>query len=456
MSNNIVNGMLGLCVADALGVPVEFHNRETLREDPVVGMRAYGTHNQPAGTWSDDTSMSLCLVDSLLDGLNYEDIMNKFVEWYEEGSYTPFGEAFDIGIATSRSLQRYLDGTKPLQSGGTTEYDNGNGSLMRILPILFYLQSTYGDKFYEQDEAFTIIHNVSALTHGHKRSQIACGIYITIAAKILEESDLATAVEQGIAYAMNYYQEHGKFDSEIAYFQRLFSEGFASLPEDQINSSGYVIDTIEAAVWCLLNTRSYKECVLRAVNMGEDTDSVAAVAGGLAGLHYGYESIPEEWLNVIAKRNYIEHVCQTLHISFYKEAIGKLCRFIPYFKVATKVCRIPYETREKQIIIGYPSYDKALLEFIDEVYSSNLMEKQYTSITQQLDGELANAIETADFNLLRAILTYYVRADRFCDGAWEGAVEEKVFLRILERLNELGKINGFSVKQENSGCHSDS
>ncbi|WP_261177914.1 ADP-ribosylglycohydrolase family protein [Anaerobacillus sp. CMMVII] len=278
MVNNIVNGVMGLCVADALGVPVEFNRRETLKENPVVGMRAYGTHNQPAGTWSDDTSMSLCLVDCLSEGLNYEDIMNKFVKWFDEGAYTPYGDAFDIGIATSKALQRYMNGTKPLQCGGTTEYDNGNGSLMRILPILFYLQSR--NDFFEQDEAFDIIHNVSALTHAHKRSQMACGIYVSIAAKICEESNLVLAVEQGISYAMKYYKKRAEFESELHYFQRLDNKNFASLPIDQIKSSGYVIDTLEAAIWCLLNTKSYKDCVLKAVNLGEDTDSLAAVVGG--------------------------------------------------------------------------------------------------------------------------------------------------------------------------------
>jgi ADP-ribosylglycohydrolase len=444
MANNIVNGMMGLCVADALGVPVEFNTRERLTENPVVSMRGFGTHNQPIGTWSDDTSMSLCLVDSLSKGLNYEDIMKKFVKWFDEGAYTPYGDAFDIGIATRRALQRYLDGTKPLQCGGTSEYDNGNGSLMRILPILFYLQSRFGNDFFVQDEVFSVIHNVSALTHAHKRSLTACGINVSIAAKICEKSDLGIAVEEGISYAMTYYRKHPEFDSEFQYVQRLENKNFASLSIEQVKSSGYVVDTLEAAIWCLLTTSSYKDCVLKAVNLGEDTDSVAAVVGGLAGLHYGYESIPEEWLNAIARRDYIEDLCHTLHASFYSTAIEKLCKFLPYFKTATmeSVCKwTPAEkTEEKQYITPYPTYDKTLLEFIDEVYNSNLLYTDYMSVTQNLHEELNNVIKTADLDLLRAILTYHVRAERFGDGAWATAVEEKVFLRILKRLKEISKI----------------
>ena len=179
MLNNILSGIMGLVVADALGVPVEFQDREVLRQNPVKNMRSYGTYNQPAGTWSDDSSMTLALLDSLKDGLDYKDIMDKFLAWYEEGAYTPHGEMFDIGIATSNALRRYKSGTSPLESGGNSEHDNGNGSLMRISPILFYLEGEFGSDFLDHEETFELIHNISALTHAHKRSKIACGIYIS-------------------------------------------------------------------------------------------------------------------------------------------------------------------------------------------------------------------------------------------------------------------------------------
>ena len=154
MKNNILSGLMGLCIADALGVPVEFNSRERLKANPVREMRGYGTHNQPIGTWSDDTSMTLCLVDSLSDGLNYEDIMSKFKAWLVDGDYTPYGDVFDVGIATRQAINRYLSGIGPLNCGGISERDNGNGSLMRILPLLFYIQSFYGTDFQEEDEAF--------------------------------------------------------------------------------------------------------------------------------------------------------------------------------------------------------------------------------------------------------------------------------------------------------------
>ncbi|HOM43378.1 MAG TPA: ADP-ribosylglycohydrolase family protein, partial [Bacillota bacterium] len=193
-----------------------------------------------------------------------------------------------------------------------SDNDNGNGSLMRILPIVYYLLANYGTEITENDEAMAIIHNVSSLTHAHKRSLIACGIYCSIAAMIIGSTE-PTAVSLGISKAVEFYRRHEEYKDELSHYERLNNKSFASVPIEEIKSSGYVVDTLEAAVWCLLNTNNYKECVLMAVNLGEDTDTVAAVAGGLAGLYYGYGSIPQEWLSVIVRRDYVEGICSRLN-----------------------------------------------------------------------------------------------------------------------------------------------
>jgi len=315
MKNNVFNSIMGSCVADALGVPVEFESRENLKENHVIDMRSYCTHNQKAGTWSDDTIMTLCLVDSLAYGLNYTDIMTNFMKWINTGDYTAYGDVFDIGNATRKALIRFGDGIAPLECGGLSDNDNGNGSLMRILPILFYLQAIYGNEFTKINEAMNIIHDVSALTHAHKRSLIACGIYISVASMLTEDMNLSTAVEIGIYNAVEYYKERGEFTEELLYYKRLCNKNFSRISRKNIKSSGYVVDTLEASIWCLLNTKTYKDCVLMAVNLGEDTDTVASVAGGLAGLHYGYDSIPKEWVSVIAKHDYIKNLCNMLYVA---------------------------------------------------------------------------------------------------------------------------------------------
>lgn len=445
MSNFVLNGIMGLCVADALGVPVEFMDREALSKNPVVGMREYGTYNQPAGTWSDDTSMTLCLVDSLSKGLDYEDIMLNFMKWIEEGEYTPHGAAFDIGFTTRKTLMCFKNGISPLECGGKDEHDNGNGSLMRILPILFYLQSMYGTDFEDIDEAYEIIHNISVLTHGHKRCQIACGIYISVASELIGSMGLKTAIDLGVYRAMKHYKNREDYISELGHFERLGRKDFKEIPQKEIKSSGYVVDTLEAAIWCLLNTDNYGDCVLKAVNLGNDTDTVAAVAGGLAGLKYGYKSVPQDWVNKIARKEYVEDLCNQLYLSLTQKCIEKLSYFIPYFETATEksVCHWGGGEKlgENYYNMPYPIYEHTLEEFIREFYKTNLISYDYLNVIKsrglKSTDEINNAIDGADIELVKAILTGYVRQERFCDGLWADAVRDKVFLKILKRFCEL-------------------
>ncbi len=306
----IQDGILGLAVGDALGVPVEFLPRRKLRWSPVVEMRAYGTHNQPAGTWSDDTSMTLCTLKSLTKGVDYDDIMNRFCRWVDDGYMTAYGKLFDIGRTTLYALRLYRSGTPALQCGGTDVRDNGNGSLMRILPAIFYLRREYGATCMDNPEAFELIHNLSRLTHGHAISQIACGLYCCIANDLMNGATLQDAIDSAALVLKNWYGLREEFVPWISEFDFLNAETLAALPEEAIKSSGYVVDTLQAALWCLITNRSYHDCMLKAVNLGYDTDTVAAVAGGVAGILYGAESIPEDWLYVLAKKEEIIRLCE--------------------------------------------------------------------------------------------------------------------------------------------------
>ena len=305
MSMEVKSGIFGLAVGDALGVPVEFMSHAQLNENPVTDMRGNGSHRQPRGTWSDDTSMTLCLADSLASGgVDYADIMERFCRWRDGGEYTPHGCAFGIGGATSRALSRFCEGAPPLQCGGRVERDNGNGALMRILPAVFIVRDL------PLNECMGIVHDLTALTHAHPRALIASGIYVRICVALLEGRSRADAASRALAECWEYYRTV-PYAGELKHYERLM-RGVAALPEEEIRSSGYVVDTLEAAVWCLLTTDSYRECVLRAVNLGEDTDTVGAVAGGMAGIRYGFCSIPEEWVKALVRADLIEAVCGAL------------------------------------------------------------------------------------------------------------------------------------------------
>lgn len=291
----VKDGIIGFVVGDALGVPVEFYSRAELEEDPVTDMREYGTYRQPKGTWSDDSSMTIAMMDSILNkkAIDYEDIMNNFCDWMENAKFTPHDERFDIGNTTRRGLQRYLEGTDALSCGGSSTHDNGNGSLMRVLPLAFIPNMDY-----------ETIENISALTHAHARSKIACVLYIEIARSMLE-NDLT--IEEHINQACEKIKDHYKNNEELENFNRIFND---EINDDNVLSGGYVIDTIETVVFCLKTTDNYKDAVLKAVNLGIDTDTNAAICGGLAGIYYGYDAIPIDWVNTIARLDDILSLCE--------------------------------------------------------------------------------------------------------------------------------------------------
>ena len=293
--------VLGHAVGDALGVPAEFKSRELLDKYPVKGMGVHPTIDLPKGSWSDDTSMSLCTLESLAKGkIDFDDIMQNFSKWYYDSEFTPTGYTFDIGLICMEAIKRYKQGISPIKCGCTNEYDNGNGSLMRIYPFVLYL--------YRKDipikEKVDIIHKASCLTHAHKRSQIACGIYAFVLWGILDECHISGAV-LGLVNALEFYRD----EAEINYYiDRL--DGFEDKRREDIKSSGYVVDTLEAALWCLFNSEDYKECVLKAVNLGDDADTIAAIAGSLAGALYGLKRIPSSWIDTLVKKNDIVCTCE--------------------------------------------------------------------------------------------------------------------------------------------------
>lgn len=307
MTRNIwLDGLLGLAIGDALGCPVQFRSRDEIkRRGKVTGMEGYGTYNMPPGTWTDDTSMALAALDSIITtgGVDPDDIMKNFVAWEFDGEYTPFGEAFDEGNTCSSAIWNYHAGTDWQNCGRTGEHANGNGALMRILPvILYYLDPVRSDKV-SDDAAIEGVHRVSALTHNHTRSKMACGFYYFMAKEIIGRTadvSLKECLQRGIDVAVRFYQDDPAAQEEMRHFERILSlEAFEKIPEKRIKSSGYVIDSLEAAVWCLIRTDSFQACLLDAVNLGDDSDTVGAIAGGLAGLYYGSESIPADWLDVL-------------------------------------------------------------------------------------------------------------------------------------------------------------
>ena len=309
--NKVLDGLMGLCVADALGVPVEFTSREVLKKNPVTDMRGYGTYNQPPGTWSDDSSLAFCLAESLINGLNYNDIADKFVRWLYEGYWTPYGDVFDVGTTTSEAIMNLRNGIEPTKAGPDGYYNISNGSLMRILPLAFYLQ----DK--DIKTQFEVSHDVSRITHGHPRVLVAVAIYIQYAINLLKGQNPKEAYQNMQQTVLEYYSNH-EFAGELKHFDRILHNDISTYPEDEIQSTGYAVASLEAALWAFLNSKDYADAALKAVNLGDDTDTVGAIAGGLAGIYYGYENIPKKWIALIPRKDDIIDLANRLNQALNK------------------------------------------------------------------------------------------------------------------------------------------
>jgi ADP-ribosyl-[dinitrogen reductase] hydrolase len=291
-----------------LGVPVEFKSREEIAENPVSDMIGYGTYNLPPGTWSDDSSLAFCLAEALTVPYDVQGIANNFVRWYREAYWTPNGEVFDIGIATRQAIQRLEQGVAPEQAGGTDEHSNGNGSLMRILPLLFYTQAK------PIEERFALTQQVSSITHGHIRSVMACFYYLEFARALATTPNPHTVYQILQESLPSFFAKQSIPPEEIALFDRLLQHDISTLPESAIHSSGYVLHTLDASIWCLLTTTNYADAVLKAVNLGSDTDTTGCVTGGLAGLLYGFDAIPKHWLEQLARKDDIADLAERMHM----------------------------------------------------------------------------------------------------------------------------------------------
>lgn len=304
MDKIFLNGIMGFVVGDALGAPAEFGERWMRDLDPVKEMRSGGVFDVPPGGWTDDTSMTVATMESLKMGFSPVDMMNRFLSWYRTGEYSWCKKPIGVGKQILKALEHYEQNLDIHICGGADEIDNGNGSLMRILPVC--LQVKQGN--YHIEDAIQRIHETSVLTHAHKRSLIACGMYYFIVSAILDGKEMfIERIQKGIDEAFRFYAQ----EPELEYYTRVRNlQEFRHVEREQISSSGYVIDTFEAVIWCLITTETFKECLLKAVNLGLDTDTIAAIAGGLAGLYYGYKEIPQEWLEVIKERERLEELCR--------------------------------------------------------------------------------------------------------------------------------------------------
>lgn len=288
MRDRALGALLGLACGDAVGTTVEFEARGSF--PPMVDMVGGGPFGLAAGQWTDDTSMALCLATSLVHRGEFDpvDQMNRYVNWWHWGYLSSTGECFDIGLATVKALQRY-EVTRDPYAGDVNPGTAGNGSLMRLAPVAIH--------FHGNRESLRKHARLSSMTtHAAPEAVDACELF----------ADLLMRAIQGDTKASLWATER---DDDLSESVRLAASPDVALRAiDAIKSSGYCIDSLEAALWSFARSATFEETVLTAANLGGDADTVAAIAGQIAGAHYGASGIPSRWLERLAMRDEIERL----------------------------------------------------------------------------------------------------------------------------------------------------
>lgn len=299
LRNKYIGGLIGLAVGDAIGTVLEFAQAGTFT--PISDMEGGGPFNLKPGEWTDDTSMALCLADSILEtgGFNPQDQMNRYVRWRDEGYLSSTGKCFDIGVATSRALDAFKAWGEPY-SGSIDPETAGNGSLMRLAPIPMRWRTDLA-----QTAHYAALS--SRTTHAAPEAVDACRYYAVLVALVLNgagKDQVLTTNPDCLGVF-----ENNPLSPAIA---EIAAGSYREREPPQIRGSGYVVHTLEAALWALATTDDFRSGLLKVVNLGEDADTTGAVYGQLAGAIYGSECIPSEWLSKLAMKKVIEDYANAL------------------------------------------------------------------------------------------------------------------------------------------------
>lgn len=296
--------LLGLAVGDALGAAVEFCPPGTF--DPVTGFRGGGPHGLLPGEWTDDTSMALALADSIASaGWDLSDQARRYVSWWLEGQYSVNGSCFDIGITTIKALSKFRRSGDALTSGIPVENASGNGSIMRLAPVPIH----YAHLFPNQIEELARLAVESSLpTHASERCKSACAYLSVVLAALIH----GTPREEVLSPDWDHFQRLTRAMPLHVEITAVATGGFQSKRPPDIKGTGYVVESLEAALWAFVSAHNFRDAVLHAVNLGHDADTTGAVCGQIAGAYWGESGIPSEWLDGLARRELIE------------EALGRL------------------------------------------------------------------------------------------------------------------------------------
>lgn len=302
---NSKNGIIGLAIGDAMGVPVEFYKREKLIKDPVTSMLGYASNNLPKGSWSDDTSMTLATITSIIKKktIQTSDIIDNLLKWKNEGKFTPAGKMFGIEKDTKKALERY-ENKEETEKFNIQKDNNSNGALVRMLPLVYYCYA----KCMNDEDILKEVKKATLITHKNEINVMGCYMYVIFAIELLREGSFKEAYEK--IKGLSYYRFT---ENCVKKYDRILNNDISEYKLNKIKSTENIVDTLEATLWVIFNTESYNQAIIGAINLGNDTDTIGACVGGLAGIKYGIENINPDWKIDLIQYNYITRICNSFN-----------------------------------------------------------------------------------------------------------------------------------------------
>lgn len=404
--------LLGLALGDALGTTLEFTRKDSYT--PITDMLGGGPFALKAGQWTDDTSMALCLADSLLakGKLDLDDQMQRYIRWWQQGENSVTGRCFDIGNTVSSALQNYTHSHNPY-SGSTSEHSAGNGSLMRLAPIAIFFAPNKG---FSLVDALDAAKQSSLTTHGEIRAYQACQVMSWLLYQVFSEEciDKQTLLSN-LASA---------FDDLHPQIMSIVQGSFLSKQREQIFGSGFVVQSLEAALWCFAHSDDFEQGALLAANLGDDADTTAAIYGQLAGAFYGIDALPKHWLKKLAWKEKISDSANLLAIVPSAFHSLDFCYGLEQEVSASMINHCVYQYN---LVLNFDWTD-----FANEF--GHLLMKP---LAGRSDIEQVNFINQLSYIDALKMITTIIRQNRFCDGLVELFIEEGSFQLWLQRFSYL-------------------
>ncbi len=311
----VKEGIIGSAIGDALGTTTKGQAREHLLEHPVLKMTPCIKKGIPKGAWGDSTSLMVATTYAITKrGLDYDYIAENCVSWFTSNRFCSVGESFGIGQTTLKSLIRFTQRQKSAtECGEGLIKDNGNSALKMVLPLAYYFIANKETK----ENVYTTIKNVCSITHRHEISICACYIYVHYAMFLLNGNNKFAAIKKLKTLDYSMFS-----NNTLEYFSRILVGNLSELDIDEINSTSFVVDTLESIIWCFIKSDNYKDCIIATTNIGDDTSSIGALTGALAGIYYGTNKIPKDWYDNVRRKDYLTTISEEfetyLRVSSYK------------------------------------------------------------------------------------------------------------------------------------------